>query len=179
MALGGALYFVGPALEKLGTVFVAGLSAMGDIAKGVGDIFSGIGNVSVTHILAIAGAMSTLKSAMTDLLEIDNDKAAALTGVLGALAGAGANMENFVASAESLKALEGVVKVSAQLDEANVASFKAIMQATAPPQTAAAPSTRSPTKKMTIPINFNIDDTMISSYVVNVVDTKFDVTRIK
>ena len=179
LALGGALYFVGPALEKLGTVFVAGLSAMGDIAKGVGDIFSGIGNVSVTHILAIAGAMSTLKSAMTDLLEIDNDKAAALTGVLGALSGAGANMENFVASAESLKALEGVVKVSAQLDEANVASFRAIMQATTPAAAPAVTAASAPARKMTIPINFNIDDTMISKYVVNVVDTKFDVTRIK
>ena len=178
-AVGAALLFAGPPLERLGKVFVSGLAEMAAIARGVGDIFQGLANVSAWHIIKVAGAMTTLKSAMTDLLDIDKDQAAALTGVLGALAGAGANMENFVASTESLKALEGVVKVSAQLDEANVASFKAIMQATAPPQAAAAPSTQGPTKKMTIPINFNIDDTMISSYVVNVVDTKFDVTRIK
>ena len=179
LALGGALYFVGPALEKLGTVFVSGLSATGEIAKGIGDIFSGLADVSVMHIIKVAGAMGILKSAMTDLLDIDNDKAAALTGVLGALAGAGANMENFVASAESLKALEGVVKVSAQLDEANVASFKAIMQATAPVTPPAAPAAGAATKKMTIPINFNIDDTAVASYVINVVENKFDVTRIK
>ena len=43
----------------------------------------------------------------------------------------------------------------------------------------AAPAAGAATKKMTIPINFNIDDTAVASYVINVVENKFDVTRIK
>ena len=170
LALGGALGIVGPMLERFANIFVSGLSSLGDVAKG---LFSTLGSLGAIELVKIAGGFSKLTATIIDMMEnLDVDKSKALTNVLAAIGEAGVGIEKIKASADSLNALERVVRVSSEMD----------VDAQGPMQfsgqggmTTGGPS---PSANYTIPITFKVNNTDLEKYVVTIVDKKFDITRI-
>ena len=108
---------------------------------------------------------------------MDTAGAPALHKLLHSIAQAGDGLEKIQANAESLKSLERVIKVSTELDAANVAGLQAMAQvASAPAQGAGAAA---PSKKYNIPITFKINNSDMQKYVVDIVDEEFNVTRVR
>jgi len=173
LALGGALGIVGPMLERFANIFVSGLSSLGDVAKGIGTMFSTLGSLGAIELVKIAGGFSKLTATIIDMMEnLDVDKSKALTNVLAAIGEAGVGIEKIKASADSLNALERVVRVSSEMDADAQGEWQFSGQGG---MTTAGPS---PSANYTIPITFKVNNTDLEKYVIQIVDKKFDITRI-
>tara|TARA_Y100000592_G_C5472859_1_gene320541 strand:+ start:378 stop:2864 length:2487 start_codon:yes stop_codon:yes gene_type:complete len=173
LALGGALGIAGPILERFANIFVSGLSSLGDVAKGIGTMFSTLGSLGAIELVKIAGGFSKLTATIIDMMEnIDVDKSKALTNVLAAIGEAGVGIEKIKASAESLNALERVIKVSSDLDMETGSQVRLATQG------ATAAGVPSAGANYTIPITFKVNNTDLEKYVIKIVDKKFDITRI-
>ncbi len=173
LALGGSLKIVGPVLERFAKIFTSGLSSLAEVAKGIGTMFSTLGSLGAGELIKIAGGFSKLTATIIDMMDkMDVDKSKALTNVLAAIGEAGVGIEKIKASAESLNALERVIKVSSDIDAGPGGQMQFSGQGG---MSAAGPS---PSANYTIPITFKVNNTDLEKYVVTIVDKKFDITRI-
>jgi len=173
LALGAALRVAGPVLSKFANIFVSGLSSLAEVAKGIGTMFSTLGSLGAIELIKIAGGFGKLTSSLVEMMEsVDVDKSKALSNLMAAIGEAGIGIEKIKASADSLGALEKVIKVSSELDVGAGDQVRASTQrtlATAGPSVA---------PNYTIPITFKVGNTDMEKYVIKIVDKKFDVTRI-
>jgi|TARA_R110000824_G_scaffold139990_2_gene305486 hypothetical protein len=174
LALGGALWIVGPVLERFAKIFASGLSSLADIAKGIGTMFSSLAQMGAFQLLKIGAGFAALSASVISMMEdLDVNKTRSLTNLLEAIGEAGVGIEKIRASADSLNALERVIKVSSELDMGAGEDVRSVTQrglATAGPSVA---------PNYTIPVTFKINNTDMEKYVIKIVDKKFDVTRIE
>ena len=150
------------------------LSPMEGVAKGLTSMFRELASIGALKMGILAVAVGGLSAALAGLmLSARLDKIQGVEGLLNALNAAGASIETIKASAESLNALEKVLTISSEIDEAKLKSVTAL--AAGPASGAAA--TPKP-KAYTIPITFQLKNSKVEQYVIDIVDDKFDLTRI-
>jgi hypothetical protein len=133
-------------------------------------------NLGWLEIGKLAKAIVQLGSALSELFTIDVDNAGSINRFFQSIAAAGEGVEKLKASAAGLQSLERVIKVSTELDAANVAGLQALAQVTsAPPQAAGGGGQ----KKYSIPITFAVNNSMMQKYVVDIVNEELNVTRVR
>jgi hypothetical protein len=188
LALGAATMMMGKAVqwasggitklvESIGTLITGVMGSISGIFNSVNGFITTLANMGALQIGKVALAIVALGKALGELLSMDTAGAPALHKLLHSIAQAGDGLEKIQANAESLKSLERVIKVSTELDAANVAGLQAMAQvASAPAQGAGAAA---PSKKYNIPITFKINNSDMQKYVVDIVDEEFNVTRVR
>ena len=187
VALGAAMMMMGKAVEwaaggmtklimAVGSVVSTVLGSISGIFTSITSLVSVLVGLGVLQIMKLSGAIISLGFALQDLLTIDTGSAPAIERLLNSIANAGDGMEKIKASADGLQSLERVIKISTELDSANVAGLEALAKVASAPTQAAASGGQ---KKYSIPVTFNLNNSMMQKYVIDIVDDTYDVTRIR
>jgi hypothetical protein len=219
LALGAALLLTSTPLERIGKLLVSGLQSVGNIARGIGDIFIGIQGISAAHIIAVSGAMLKLRTSLVSLLDVKQDQLRALTGFLVTLRAVGNEMGAFAAAADSLKSVEKLITVDASIEQLegkakllsslaqagiamqglkgpvaslgqaptavtaiagmNAASSQRLAAGARPAAGPAPASSSGRAASQTIPIVFQLGDTVIREYILKVTGDANDLLRIQ
>ena len=125
----------------------------------------------------LAGSIAVLSASLAGLMLLARlDKIMAVDSLLESLNAAGASLETIKATTDSLNALESVMTISAEIDEAKIKAISAVASGGAEGG-AVAPAPKP--ASYTIPITFQIKNDKVAQYVVDVVNNEFDLTRVK
>ena len=150
---------------------------MEGIAIALTGMFATLSSIGVIRMAGLAASVAVLSASLAGLMLLARlDKILAVDSLLKGLNAAGGNLETIKATAESLNALEGALKVTSELDESKVKAAIAVAnQATS--GGAAAPAQKP--ASYTIPITFQLKNNAMQEYVVEILNNEFDLTRVK
>ena len=181
MAVGKAMEFMSNGINLILTAATglanAVLTPISTIASSMAEMFATIGSIGTLGLLRAAAGVYLLADGIGALMSVVNlEKIMAVDLLVASLNSAGASLETIKATADSLNALEGALKVTSELDESKVLAAVAIAdQATGGGASTPAPQPAS----YTIPITFQLKNNAMQEYVVEILNNEFDLTRVK
>tara|TARA_Y100000592_G_scaffold89979_1_gene147998 strand:- start:8587 stop:10917 length:2331 start_codon:yes stop_codon:yes gene_type:complete len=192
LALGAAMVMMGKAVEfasggitkivtAVGTVVTTIMGSVAGVFGSINTLVSTFANMGLMALGKVALGITAIGSALKELFNIDYDNAPALTALLGSIGAAADGMEKLKGSVEALQSLEKVIQVSTELDATNAVALMALASVRGGPGEGAqgTSAVSPPPRAMKIPITFQLNNTEMQKYVIDIVNDEMDVMRVR